>query len=111
MNGLLDQAVWLWRAAYRWRWLALGVGALAAVIGAASLQFVPTRYEATGRIAVETQKALKPLLTGLTYQLDTDQQVQVLASTLISRSNAGTPAGDARARRRAERSPPSRGTS
>ena len=77
----------MWRAAYRWRWLALGVGALAAVIGAASLQFVPTRYEATGRIAVDTQKALKPLLTGLTYQPDIDQQVQMLASTLISRPN------------------------
>jgi protein tyrosine kinase modulator len=88
MNGLLDQAVWMWRAAYRWRWLALGVGALVAVIGAVSLQFIPTRYEATGRIAVDTQKALKPLLTGLTYQLDIGQQVQMLATTLISRSNA-----------------------
>lgn len=87
MNGLLEQAVWLWRAAYRWRWLALGVGTLAAVIGAASLQFIPTRYEATGRIAVDTQKALKPLLTGLTYQPDIDQQVQMLAGTLISRPN------------------------
>ena len=87
MNGLLDQAVWMRRAAYRLRWLALGVGALAAVIGAASLQFIPTRYEATGRIAVDTQKALKPLLTGLTYQPDIGQQVQMLASTLISRPN------------------------
>ena len=87
MNGLLDQAVWMWRAAYRWRWLALGVGALVAVIGAASLQFIPTRYEATGRIAVDTQKALRPLLTGLTYQPDIDQQVRMLASTLISRPN------------------------
>ena len=77
----------MWRAAYRWRWLALGVGALVAVIGAVSLQFIPTRYEATGRIAVDTQKALKPLLTGLTYQPDIGQQVQMLASTLISRPN------------------------
>jgi polysaccharide chain length determinant protein (PEP-CTERM system associated) len=77
----------MWRAAYRWRWLALGVGALAAVIGAASLQFIPTRYEATGRIAVDTQKALKPLLTGLVYPPDIGQQVQMLASTLISRPN------------------------
>ena len=87
MNRWVEQAVWMWRAAYRWRWLALGVGALAAVIGAASLQFVPTRYEATGRIAVDTQKALKPLLTGLTYPPDMNQQVQLLASTLISRPN------------------------
>ena len=87
MNRWVEQAVWMWRAAYRWRWLALGVGALAAVIGAASLQFIPTRYEATGRIAVDTQKALKPLLTGLTYQPDIGQQVQMLASTLISRPN------------------------
>ena len=88
MNRWVEQAVWMWRAAYRWRWLALGVGALAALIGAVSLQFIPTRYEATGRIAVDTQKALKPLLTGLTYPPDIDQQVQMLASTLISRPNA-----------------------
>ena len=87
MNTWLERAVWMWRAAYRWRWLALGVGALAAVIGAASLQFIPTRYEAKGRIAVDTQTALKPLLTGLTYQPDVDQQVRMLAGTLISRPN------------------------
>jgi polysaccharide chain length determinant protein (PEP-CTERM system associated) len=88
MNSWVEQAVWMRQAAYRWRWLALGVGALAAVIGAASLQFIPTRYEATGRIFVDTQKALKPLLSGLTYQPDIDQQVRMLANTLISRPNA-----------------------
>lgn len=94
MNAWIERAVWSWRAACRWRWLALGVAALVALIGAAGLQLIPTRYEAIGRIAVDPPKALKPLLsgalTGTVYQPDVEQQEkqsQLLASTLISRPN------------------------
>ncbi|MES2990204.1 MAG: XrtA system polysaccharide chain length determinant [Pseudomonadota bacterium] len=69
------------------RWLALGVGTAVAVAGAVAVQFAPNRYQATARIFVDTQTVLKPLMTGLTYQPDIDQQVSMLARTLISRAN------------------------
>lgn len=51
------------------------------------VSFAPNRYEARAQIYVDTQKMLKPLMSGLTYQPDVDQQVRMLARTLISRPN------------------------
>ena len=69
------------------RWLALGVSTAVAVVGVVAVQFVSNRYLATARIFVDTQTVLKPLMSGLTYQPDIDQQVGMLARTLISRAN------------------------
>ena len=55
--------------------------------GAAVVWFVPDRYEATSRIYVDTQTVLKPLMAGLAFQPDIDQQVRMLARTLVSRPN------------------------
>ncbi len=52
--------------------------------------FVPERYEAQARIHVDTQTVLKPLMAGLAFQPDLDQQVRMLARTLISRPNVET---------------------
>ena len=75
------------RSVYRRRWLALGTAAVLAVLGALASRALPERYEATARIHVDTQMALKPLMVGLTYQPDPNQQVAMLANTLISRIN------------------------
>lgn len=69
------------------RWLALAVAGGVAAVSAIGLAFVRDRYEATARVYVDTQSVLKPLMAGLTYQPDIDQQVRMLARTLISRPN------------------------
>ena len=88
------------------RWLAVGVAWIVALIAAPVVALVPNRYEAASRIYVDTQTVLKPLMQGLAYTPDIDQEVQMLARTLISRPNierlverpelaaAGTSAGD-----------------
>src|SRR3982751_450098 len=60
-----------------------GVG----LAGLAVVCFVPNRYQASARIYVDTQTVLKPLMQGLAFQPDTDQQVKMLARTLVSRPN------------------------
>ena len=69
------------------RWLAATIAwGLALVLGL--LVFVMRdRYEASARIYVDTQTVLKPLMAGLAFQPDIDQQVRMLARTLISRPN------------------------
>ena len=84
----LGQAKEVWRALWRSRWLALSVAWItSAVLGAAVLT-IKDRYEASARIYIDTQSVLKPLMAGLAFQPNIDQQLSMLARTLISRPNA-----------------------
>ena len=91
MNNVVEDFVanakWVLRTAAKRRWLAFGVAAVVAVACGVGIAMVPNRYEASARVYVDTQTVLKPLMSGLTYQPDIDQQVRMLANTLISRPN------------------------
>lgn len=69
------------------RWLAVAVAWGVAILAAPVVLLTPNRYEATAQIYVDTQTVLKPLMAGLAYTPDVDQQVRMLARTLISRPN------------------------
>jgi polysaccharide chain length determinant protein (PEP-CTERM system associated) len=69
------------------RWIGVAVAWVAAIIGAVVLARVPDRFEATARVYVDTSSLLQPLLSGLTVRPDIDQQVGMLARTLITRPN------------------------
>jgi polysaccharide chain length determinant protein (PEP-CTERM system associated) len=69
------------------RWLAVGVAWAVAAVAAIVVPLVPNRYEASAQIYVDTQTVLKPLMQGLAYIPDIDQQVHMLARTLVSRPN------------------------
>jgi len=75
------QSIW------RRRWVAIAVAWVAALAGFVVVWGVPNRYEASARVYVDTQTVLKPLMAGLTFQPDTDQQVRMMAKTLLSRPN------------------------
>jgi polysaccharide chain length determinant protein (PEP-CTERM system associated) len=84
----LSQAKDALRALWRSRWLALGVAwGLSGLLGAGAF-LVKDRYEASARIYIDTQSVLKPLMAGLAFQPNIDQQLSMLARTLISRPNA-----------------------
>ena len=87
VESIVDQAVSLRRLLIKRRWLALMAVALIGGASIAILSFVPERYRASARVYVDTQTVLRPLMANLTYQPDIDQQVAILARTLISRPN------------------------
>ena len=74
-------------ALWRRRWIGAAVAWTISLAAAVLVLFVPNRYEADAKIFVDTQSVLKPLMVGLAFQPDTDQQVRMLAKTLISRPN------------------------
>ena len=86
-NPLLVRAEWAMHALKRWRWVALAVAWALALICAVAIFVVPQRFEASSRVYVDTQTVLKPMMKELTYQPDIEQQVRMLARTLISRPN------------------------
>jgi polysaccharide chain length determinant protein (PEP-CTERM system associated) len=87
MDELLQQVRSSARGMWRWRWIGLGVTWVVAVVGAVVLWRMPDRYEATARIYVDTQTVLKPLMAGLAVQPDINQQITMLARTMITRPN------------------------
>jgi len=87
VNQIVEELLIALRAVWRRRWLAVGAAWAAALVGIAIVWIVPNRYEASARVYVDTQTVLKPLMQGLAFQPDTDQQVRMLAKTLVSRPN------------------------
>jgi polysaccharide chain length determinant protein (PEP-CTERM system associated) len=87
VESLVDKARRLMRLIGKHRWLALLAIALVAAASMSMLSVMPERYRASARVYVDTQTALRPLMANLTFQPDIDQQVAMLARTLISRPN------------------------
>ncbi len=87
MDQLLDQLLQYLRAIWLRRFWGLAVAWLVAVAGVPIAMLIPAQYEATARVFVDTDSVLKPLMAGLTVQPDTQQQVKILADTLMSRPN------------------------
>jgi polysaccharide chain length determinant protein (PEP-CTERM system associated) len=87
MEQLIAQVVTIARGMWRFRWPALAIAWLVALIGAVIVFRVPDKFEATARIYVDTQTILKPLMAGLAVQPNVTQQVAMLSRTLISRPN------------------------
>jgi polysaccharide chain length determinant protein (PEP-CTERM system associated) len=73
---------------WKHRWFAVAAAWGVAVLAVPAVLLTPNRYEASAQIYVDTQTVLKPLMQGLAYTPDVDQQVRMLARTLISRPNA-----------------------
>ncbi len=75
------------RATGRYRWQALIVMWLVAMVGWIVVMAMPDKYEANTRVYVDTDSILQPLLEGLTVQPDVEQRLQIMTRTLLSRPN------------------------
>lgn len=87
MTELIHQISLVFRTVWQRRWLAVGVAWAAAALFSLAVWLVPNRYEASAKLFVDTQSVLKPLMAGLAFQPDLDQQVRMLARTILSRPN------------------------
>jgi polysaccharide chain length determinant protein (PEP-CTERM system associated) len=87
MNDILNKVSQIFTAVWLRRWMALGIAAGVALVALVVITRLQDRYEAGAKVYVDTQTVLKPLMNGLAYQPDIEQQVTMLAKTLISRPN------------------------
>ena len=87
MHELLDLARSALRGIWAYRWWGLVTAVLVGIGGAAGVTTIQDKYEASARVYVDTQSILKPLMSGLAVQPNVEQQVAMMARTLISRPN------------------------
>lgn len=71
--------------AYRWRTAA--VTWAVALAGWSGVALLPSDYQTSARVFVDTQGILKPLLSGMTSVPNVEQQVAIMSRTLLSRPN------------------------
>ena len=74
-------------AAWRHRWLAVGVSWLISVGGWVVVSAIPNQYECSARLYVDYDAVLTPLLHGLALDNTPASQLDVLQRTLLSRPN------------------------
>jgi polysaccharide chain length determinant protein (PEP-CTERM system associated) len=87
IHEIHERALALVRMLWAWRWVGVSAAWVVAVIGMFVVSTMSNRYQAGAKVYVDTQTVLKPLMAGLTVQPDIDQQVRMLAKTLVSRPN------------------------
>ncbi|QBI04200.1 XrtA system polysaccharide chain length determinant [Pseudoduganella albidiflava] len=75
------------KAIGKYRWYAVAITWLVAVVGWTVVSRLPNDYQASARVYVDTQSILKPLLASMTTLPNTEQQVMFMRRTLISRPN------------------------
>ncbi|MDP2004480.1 MAG: GNVR domain-containing protein [Rubrivivax sp.] len=87
MQEVIQQALAVLRAMWKFRWASVVVAWVVAAVGVVVVWRIPDQYEAAARIYVDTDSILKPLMSGLAVQPNVDQQIGMLSRTLISRPN------------------------
>ncbi len=87
MHEIVDQLMGHAAAVWRHRWYVIITAWVVSVIGWIAVFNIPDRYQASARVYVDSQSLLKPLLAGIAVQPNINEQVSILANTLLSRPN------------------------
>jgi len=80
----LSEFVW---GVTRYRWTALTVAWILALLGWLIVAQIPARYPASARLYVDTNRILGPLIRDISVQTDVKKQVALMSKTLLSRPN------------------------
>jgi len=80
LNQVWDEVT----SAWRYRWLALALAILIALVGWLVVFSLPDRYEAMASVFVDTRTSLKPVLQGLTVEQDVDAQLNFVRQSLLA---------------------------
>lgn len=87
MHELFDKlSEFVWGVS-RYRWTALAIAWTLALLGWLMVAQVDSRYPATARLYVDTNRILGPLIRDISVQTDVKKQVALMSKTLLSRPN------------------------
>ena len=84
MNPVIEHLKDEIRSTWRFRWQALGVAAVIAMLGWTVVFALPDQYEATARVFVDTRTALKPVLQSLALEQNVTGQLNYVRQSLLA---------------------------
>lgn len=87
MLDQLNQALGYLHGMWRYRWSALLVTWIVAMVGWAVVYSLPNQYEAKAVVFIDTDSVMKPLLKGLAVESDSFDEIAVMSRVLLSRDN------------------------
>jgi polysaccharide chain length determinant protein (PEP-CTERM system associated) len=87
MNEIIYKIKNYIRSAWRFRWQAIIVSWIVAVIGWSVVFMLPSKYASEAKVYVDTESVLRPLLQGLAVQNDMNQRLHLMTRTLLSHEN------------------------
>ena len=87
MDQLLRQILTELRGAWRYRWAAVVAAWAVAVVGWIVVFALPNQYEATARVYVDTESAIRDFLKGMAGDSDVSNRVDYVRQKLLSRPN------------------------
>lgn len=85
MNEQVELVLGQVRSAWRFRLLAVVVAWAIATAGWVAVFLIPSQYESSARVFVDTNSLLRPLLEGIAVQPSTSDQVGLVRRALLSR--------------------------
>jgi polysaccharide chain length determinant protein (PEP-CTERM system associated) len=87
VDEIVEQVLSYLRGIWRQRWYALGAAWLVCLCGWAIIYTLSDKYQSSARVYIDTETMLRPLLRGMTVQIDPDAQIDLMTRTLLSRPN------------------------
>lgn len=87
MQEILEQIFGYLKGIWNKRWYAMGIAWIICIAGWGYVYNMPNQYQSTGKLYIDTQSLLRPLLRGLAIQTNVEQQVRLMVKTLLTRPN------------------------
>ncbi len=87
MQEILEQVFGYLKGIWNKRWYAMGIAWVMCIAGWGYIYNMPDQFQSTGKLYIDTQSLLRPLLRGLAIQTNVEQQVRLMVKTLLTRPN------------------------
>jgi len=87
MQEVFAQSLLFLSGAWRYRWPALALTWLIAIVGWTIVAMIPDEFESRTQVYVDTESLLKPLLKDIAVQRDVMGQVAMMQAVMLSRPN------------------------
>ena len=82
---ITQQIITYLRGIWRFRWYAMTLAWIIALVGWAYVFKMPNEYKAEAKVLVDTDSLLRPLMRGLALDTNVSQRVQLMTQKLLSR--------------------------